>query len=313
MWRSCTGEQEQFKGRVTQSGIDLGLDDTSKHVVFGIWGDAAPTAHMNSVYMLTWRALTGKHRRRFRICALSKDVVCKCGSSGKHTFDAIFTYLAWAFQVLQHMVFPSHDHECNPLTDAWRIARAGKKLKLGGSLVGKNGDWSWMKQCVGLQGWNIFQGNKRCCWTCLAANTEELNCFDFTASAKWRKTMISMASFMYSTSHGRQHLSPLFKCPGFRLAWCRIDWMHCVCLGVLQYILGNVLFDLFLLLHGLITSPQLACGKLIILLNTSAKQLGTHNPLGHLTLLMFRGDTKKPRLKTKAAEGRHMLSVITIC
>ena len=90
-----------------------------------------------------------------------------------------------------------------------------------------------------------------------------------------------------------------------------MDWMHLADLGILQPCLGNVFSELWRGLGGTRSKPSLACDKLLNLLKVAAKDLGTVVPVADLTLGMFHvAEKKRPKLKTKAAEGRYMLPIV---
>ena len=77
--------------------------------------------------------------------------------------------------------------------------------------------------------------------------------------------------------------------------------------------LGNVLFELFLAMGGDILKPEPVMGELMILIRTASKQLKNKAPpINTLTFPMIRAKGKAPKLKTKAAEGRHMLPIVKL-
>ena len=81
--------------------------------------------------------------------------------------------------------------------------------------------------------------------------------------------------------------------------------------GVLQYLNGNVVWELFVALGGTHTRWQRACAQLMHMVEISARRLGVEKPFNTLTGKMIRvSTTQKPKLKLKAAEGRHFLPVL---
>ena len=62
------------------------------------------------------------------------------------------------------------------------------------------------------------------------------------------------------------YLNVVFDFPGFRLEYIHIDRMHVVCLGIAPVVLGNVLFELFREVGGVIARPNEALGKLMMVL-----------------------------------------------
>jgi len=108
-----------------------------------------------------------------------------------------------------------------------------------------------------------------------------------------------------------QFVSAIWQVPGFCLATVRPDWMHVCCLGVLQYLCGNVLWELFQFLGGSFRSARTAGSKLENMAQASARSLGIPLSVTNLTVYMFRGGAnEKPKMKTKAAQGRKYLPVL---
>ena len=108
-------------------------------------------------------------------------------------------------------------------------------------------------------------------------------------------------------------ISPIFLLAGFRYEFISADLMHCVCLGIVQYMLGNILLELCFgeEMNGLITKPQEVLGDMMVMLRLASKQLKLKKcPIGTLTLGMIRAEGKPPKLKTKAAEGRRLVPVL---
>ena len=128
-------------------GVDLG---EATWLMLALWGDAAPMTHNNSRYLLTVRVLSGKHRQRFWIAALSKKLLCQCGCFGRCTFDAIWEVVAWSCCALVAGEWPRTDHRQRPL-QGWRAKKAGTKLSFKAAVVAKCGDWSWHKQFLGMR------------------------------------------------------------------------------------------------------------------------------------------------------------------
>ena len=89
----------------------------------------------------------------------------------------------------------------------------------------------------------------------------------------------------------REHYdSRIWQIPGFSLSYIRPDWMHVSCLGILQYLTGNVLWELFTALGGVFSRPGSACSKLENIAAVFARSLNIEKPFteGSLGLTMFR-------------------------
>ena len=53
-----------------------------------------------------------------------------------------------------------------------------------------------------------------------------------------------------------------------------------------------------------------ACSRLLSMIVAMSKEVGLECPISNLTLSMFKGEGKAPRLKLKAAETRRMLPIL---
>ena len=106
--------------------------------------------------------------------------------------------------------------------------------------------------------------------------------------------------------------STTFDIPGFPIEYVKADWMHTGCLGALQYVCGNVMWELFVVVGGTMNKHLAACSILKNMAELQARQLGLEMPFVSLTVLMFRSSMKKkPNMKLKAAESRRFLPVRT--
>ena len=79
---------------------DNGSGDVSPSTLIGcgIWGDGAAFHTRNNLFVLLVNVVSGVHKRRFWICAFSKDMLCACGCKGRCTFDSIWQIVAWSFR-----------------------------------------------------------------------------------------------------------------------------------------------------------------------------------------------------------------------
>lgn len=243
--------------------------------------------------------------------AFNKRRTCSCGCFGRCTFETVFRFVAWSARALLVGKYPERDWNGHRFKKGtWRHKVAGTWLKVRGAFLSKRGDWAWFKQALGLKSWQGSTKDKLMCWICNAGFNPFNNCYDFSARARWRRTRVTMSAFWAAALAGTQYLSPLFDCPGFTIHYCIGDLMHISCLGILQYLLGNILVELFKDLHGVYTNSQYACGQLENMMRLVAKDMGVDPPFHTLTLPMFYNVSKgKPKLKLKAAEGRHFLPI----
>ena len=307
-WTSFDHSQQGFREELRSWGDRLGLsrDAMSGHwMCVSIWGDSAPYTKRDSLFLLTLRVLNGQHRRRIWGAALSKRQLCDCGCHGRHTFDALFEIFAWSMKALLVGKWPNADHMGRPFqVGDWRRDKANTLLRFRAAMIAKCGDWSWHKQVLGMRGW----GQHHNCWLCQS----RLGDRDFTTSAAWRATPATMSAFVSSSYTGGQFLSALFSAPGFTLNYIKPDFMHTCCLGILQYCLGNVLWEVFVCVGGTFTKWKDACATIMNMIGAVATHLGVEKPFTTLVVTMLRPSTsKKPRMRLKAAEGRNLLPIVT--
>ena len=120
--------------------------------------------------------------------------------------------------------------------------------------------------------------------------------------------MVNMEQFW---SRGpEQYISGIWAIPGFHLDMVRPDWMHMCCLGVLQYLLGNCFWEMFIELGGVFTNPRTTMAKLENMIEAVAHQLDIRKPVHNVSVTMIRPAMgKKPRFKGKAAQNRHCLPI----
>jgi len=107
------------------------------------------------------------------------------------------------------------------------------------------------------------------------------------------------------------YISGIWKILGFFLSCVKIDWMHVACLGILQYLNGNCLWELFQALGGTFRNSKGACNKLENMAKVCAGRIGIEPPIRQLTVAQIRKNaSSKPKFKCKAANGRHFLPVL---
>lgn len=243
-----------------------------------------------------------------------RRMVCDCGCKGRHTFDVVLRVLAWVLIALITRMYPSKRDDGTEWEDSphkedrqrAHRARSKEKFLFGGTFLQKRGDWAWMKQIFGLRGWKDKAG---CCWKCLA-NVTTHPMTDASLHASWRGTMLTTLMFLTLAAANGDYISPIFDWPGWLLEFFQPDFMHCVCLGITQQVLGNILYELFRSLGGTKDNWGDAVGHLYFCIRLASKAIGRQVPLSGLTFLMIKQDGKSPKLRAKAAEGRYMVPVV---
>ena len=107
--------------------------------------------------------------------------------------------------------------------------------------------------------------------------------------------------------------SALFQIPGFDFAYISVDLMHCVDLGVVQYLCGCALHEVFLELGGSESAPSEVLQYFLVLIKQAGKALAFSQPaVIELSRSMIH-TTGAPKMKTKASEGRKLLSSSSVC
>ena len=266
--------------------------------------------------LLTYRAVSGSVRRRVWIATIRKTKLCKCGCHGRCTVNALFDIVAWMVEALVTRRWPCTDHERKAFgnhpydRERKHNGESGKLLTRAGALLYKCADWAWLKQFCGCKGWQGITSQRLMCWLCAAGLVGRHDAYDCFADATWRQHMISMHKFWAENPHG--NLFHIWKILGMDIGRILPDWMHVVCLGILQAVQCNVMWHLFKKrLSGTFKNPAVARTKLMNMMKFSAAILGVEKPFNKLSMGMIRSSsTHKPKLKLKAAEGRHFLPVL---
>ena len=106
------------------------------------------------------------------------------------------------------------------------------------------------------------------------------------------------------------YIFPLLGVPGMTIAYIAADLMHCGDLGVVLYLLGNVLYDLFVEMGGTQRNPNQSISNIVNFIKMASKKLHIEPPVNNLSINMIRAKGKRPKLKTKAAVARGMLRVV---
>ena len=107
-------------------------------------------------------------------------------------------------------------------------------------------------------------------------------------------------------------VSALWNIPGVILASISSDFMHTGCLGVLQYLLGNICWELVEDMGASFSNSKGQLSNLLFMLRSVAKDTPVKRcPLADLTIQMIKSAAdKSPKMKTKAAEGRYLLVIV---
>ena len=173
------GFEEDLEGWCTRTRCDMSEDFVAP---CALWGDVAPYASRDSIFILVLTILSGVHRVYWKLCCLTKRSICDCGCKGRHSFDRLFSVLAWSFRACLAGEHPAVDHDGN----AWspthpRFSLIGRKIRVKGALIRFLGDWMWIKQSLGLRGWGGEGPTRQICWLCNASLKGRCPSYDFGA------------------------------------------------------------------------------------------------------------------------------------
>ena len=164
-WVSYEEQQQGFKARLHAWGsrVQLASATLASFLPIALWGDSAEFIHGDQLHLLLFTVMSGVCRRRFWICAFSKQQLCRCGCVGRCTYDSIWAVIAWMFRVLLSQRHPRKDHRgCSFPASSPRATTAGTPLGFGGACIAKCGDWAWFKGVLGMRGWR-GEGAKNTC------------------------------------------------------------------------------------------------------------------------------------------------------
>ena len=297
--------------RVLEPGADV-----SGFVATGIWGDSGPFTSNDCLFILLYSFLAPTTFKRVWITAFQKSIICQCGCFGRCTFDCIWSAVSWAYVHWMSGEYPWIRHDNVPFAQSkrvgdkrrWRDAKSRRRMRAKGCCNQKRGDWAWLKQCLNLRSWSGEGKLLKMCFRCGAQIGGDCPMTDVSMGAKWRSTRI--ADYLKLERTLGTYVSGMWAIPGMVLMQIVLDIMHVSDLGILQYFLGNVVFEMWRKLGGKFSSPKAALGLLVIFIKMGAKHLKLAKPLNKLTVGMFKPEKKEPRLKLKAAKTRHMLKIL---
>jgi len=269
-------------------------------VPVGLHGDGVPFAAKmrDSLEQLVWNFCTQPHSERFLFTALPRSCL-----AGKPSWDAMLSVFVWSMKCLALGSYPRRRHDGTPWqdTDRSRASLAGERLPLRACLVQARGDWEFYKSVLGFPSWAA----QSICWRCRATRREgEYPFTDCSLAARWRQARMTGPELLATQRAGGQRPSALFSTPGFQVKHVQPDWLHTVDLGVGQDAIGNLFAEAVDLLPG-----RTVHDRVQVLWNRVQAYYAREKVqarLDNLTLEMIRPPGKGPKLRSKAAECRHL-------
>ena len=305
---SMGANQQGFQEDLQQWSSRVGIPLVGFWAALGLWGDSAPHTKFDSLYLMTYTCLSGLFRKRIWVAAFNKRRLCRCGCYGRHTYEPILENIAWSCRSLASGLWPSRDQWGRRWPfGSWRRAKAGTKLAVCAAIIASCGDWQWNKIVFDLTSWTGETPDKLCCWFCRAGFLKKNYAYDFRLNARWRSTYFTMKSYWEFVRECNRYVSPIWSIPGFVLSMHKPDFMHSCCLGILQYLLGSTVFELFQSLGGTAKKPVFACQMLENMSATAAAACNIEQPFHSLTLGMLKPKKGMPKMRLKATQARRFL------
>ena len=266
-----------------------------------LWQDGVPynSDRTKSLEVVSLSILTSPHHQlRIPLMILPKH--CMVPKSTE-SMDAVFQVFKWSFEALATGIWPTARHDGSAFTgkDAWRARQSPQFPQT--VLLEVKGDWSAMKSVFRLPGWKDKSG---CCWMC---NITPQEIHQVESTAPWRQPSNRMDHpRMMTRLYARHHeLSPIFGIPFVESGSFKVDWLHCVDLGVSLEFLGGVFAEACSFLPGSATD---SCRQLYLLMKDYYKRRGKQSRLDQLKpSMIWKENGKHARLRAKAGESRDLV------
>jgi hypothetical protein len=275
----------------------------SNLVGVGLWCDGTPfnRNRSKSLEVISMNFPGVGTDLRLPLLAIPKDFLAT-----HTTYDDIFEVLAWSFQCLYKGRHPRcrHDGSAFQRTDAKRTKKIDKDL-VQGALVEIRGDWAAYKECFRLPGWRDKAG---CCWMCDMLTS---NLSDVSSGADWKKPehRLRHEDVLQRCLDKGLPISKIFAIPHCNTSLFKVDWLHCVDMGVAADFLGSLFELVCSTMPG--ENKDERCKQLHSRMHAYYKTNGCQAPLRELKPSMLRKqDDKKhhfPKLRGKAAEVRELI------
>ena len=233
---------------------------------------------------------------RIPLTCISKKHIMK-----HNTVDDIMEVLAWSFQQLAAQKTPSCRHDGQPWNQSDSVLR--KKpvtdIQLTSVLAELRGDWKMLKDSLRFPGWNEVGG---ICWRCMCTR-EGMK--DPSATATWRSERCSHWQLVERILAKGDSTSPIFSSPCFRTTCIKVDWLHCVDLGVAADFLGSLLYTVIKKMPG--RSEDAKVREMFSEMQDYYRERAGDSRLDSLTKLMLKQPKKAPKLRGRAGEVRGLV------
>eukprot|EP00959_Pyramimonas_sp_CCMP1952_P206312 4315026-Pyramimonas_sp.AAC.1 len=126
---------------------------------------------------------SGLSKKRFLVCTIRKQDVCKCGCKGNCSFGLIQRVLRWSYNALAEGVYPDRDHDENPLPEHRAVLR-GFPLAGGwrAALCEIRAD---LLEVTGAYGFKTWQNPRNPCFACTVSKANLFNYTRTMAEIEW--------------------------------------------------------------------------------------------------------------------------------
>ena len=277
--------------------------DVKTLIPIGFHGDGVAFIKNKTVEVFSWNCIGLPSAERVFFCCLEKRFFCQCGCHGRCTLNSILEIFKYSLLSLWEGTLPSARHDLRAWLNSDKNRQQISETKFGffGVLMQIRGDWSFYKTLFGFKGW---ASKTSICWLC-RANRENMK--DFSPSAIWRKQRHTTASILKILKESGVALCVLFTVPAFTISMIMIDLLHTLDLGVSQDILGNLFHEALgtNVLEG--RSKKDSCVSLLNKIKKHYREVNAPTRISNLSVEMIKVCGKKPKLRTKGAETRHLV------
>ena len=209
--------------------------DPSHCIPLRIHGDAAPVTKKSSTLFMTFCSAVVHDLPSLQ----SRQLMLALDSKASPEMNEVLEIMAWSFKCLMDNKMPSHDHMGEPLQGPWAKC-AGQSITGAYKLILCHvvGDWEFLRDYFAF---DSHYNRDSICFLCPAVKSIGRTCaWCFGPDANWILHLVSNAEFMFS----RRDVVPMCCLPGIHLDCIKLDLMHIIMLGILQYIIGSVMCEL---------------------------------------------------------------------
>ena len=213
------------------------MQDTSHSIPLRLWGDEAAVTKAKKLYCIEFSSVVCLREASM----LSRFLSVAVPSGAFVCLDPLYEVLAWSLGILAKGVLPSERH------DNIAFSPKSKRAHIGGQSV-MGAFRAYLSEFAGDLEFHVrtfkfehFNSKEAFCFECCATKqVSEISGYEFSRNCGWAITR--RLHYLYMLFIGDS--LAVTKLPGFHLDIVCMDFMHCVHLGVLHYVIGSSLFVL---------------------------------------------------------------------